>query len=131
MVWMQPQREREHREPSSQRKRGAPTLRPVTDIDNPLNARLSRPLDDAIDLPGELLVVEVRMGIDQADAGVRHFTVTLLARLRGLSGSFPRSNAAWYPSICAGRAFTSGAASPTSGVGRWTSKTGSFSGPLP
>jgi hypothetical protein len=41
----------------------------------------------------------VRVRIDQGRNFSRHFTVTLLARFRGLSGSLPRRRAAWYPSI--------------------------------
>src|SRR3569623_845179 len=38
----------------------------------------------------------------------RHSTVTLLARLRGLSTSVPRDSAAWYASSCSGTTCSSG-----------------------
>ena len=46
-----------------------------------------------------------------------HSTVTLLARLRGLSTSFPRSTAAWYANSCNGITVTNGCkSSGTSGT---------------
>ena len=41
-----------------------------------------------------------------------HSTVTLLARLRGLSTSVPRAQAVWYASNCSGTTCKSGLSAP-------------------
>ncbi len=124
--------------------RTRPPAWPVGDVHELLDTSIRRSLNDRTNVVGKGVLVEVDMGVDECGPAARgvdiescpgfrfnHFTVTLFARLRGLSGSFPRSRATSYPSIWAGNACTSGAASPTSGVGKWTSKTGSSSGPIP
>ena len=41
-----------------------------------------------------------------------HSTVTLFAKLRGLSTSVPRAHAVWYASNCSGTTCSSGESSP-------------------
>src|SRR5215203_2021376 len=126
------------------RSRTRPSAWPIGDVHELLDSPICCSLNDRTNVGGKGVLVEVDMGVDECGPDTRgvdikacpclrfdHFTVTLFARLRGLSGSFPRSRATSYPSIWAGNACTRGAASPTSGVGKWTSKTGSSSGPIP
>ena len=51
----------------------------------------------------------------------RYSTVTLLARLRGWSTSFPRRSATWYASSCSGTVATTGASSAQAAGMRMTS----------
>ena len=94
MMRMESEREDYFGEPIRNRQRRAPTLRPIADIDDPTHTCINGTVNDRSHIDAKLDVVEVGMRIDDCRTLVTHFTVTLLARFRGLSGSFPRKRAA-------------------------------------
>ncbi|PYE77915.1 hypothetical protein DFQ15_11159 [Xylophilus ampelinus] len=62
--------------------------------------------------PGIAEIRYRRYRASEAPAPVDHSTVTLLARLRGLSTSVPRAQAVWYASSCSGTTCSSGLSAP-------------------
>src|SRR5690606_16705882 len=104
-----------------------PALRVNPDQDEANDTRLTRSFEHRVPVFIEGREVQVAVGVDD-----RHYlTVTLFARLRGLSGSSPLATASSRPSNWAGTTIASGLALPTSATGRCTSKTGSSIGETP
>ena len=71
-----------------------PNIWPVGDIQDVLYSRCAPTFYDLSPINVKSGIVEVSMGVENWRQGIAHLTVTLLARLRGRSGSFPRASAA-------------------------------------
>jgi len=74
---------------------GGPAIGVVADVDDPPDAHVSRALEHLGPIGVEGRIVEVGVRVDDLNRHGAHFTVTLLARFRGRSGSLPRASAAW------------------------------------
>ncbi len=89
---METESERGPRVLRRQGKRGLPNRGPVADVHYRGDAGPLRGGADALPVAIEDRIVEMDVGVDPDGA---HLTVTLLARLRGRSGSLPRKRAVW------------------------------------
>ncbi len=76
--------------------RSLPTRRAVPDVDESHYAGFAGGGKNRLPIVVKRRIIEVDVGIDNSwPRSIRcHLTVTLLARLRGRSGSVPRANAA-------------------------------------
>ena len=98
-LWMQAKCEINVWVTFAQCARGLPPIGRISDIHEMAHADGARGPDDSVPIKVEHRIVQMGVRVDDRRRSRRlgHFTVTLFARLRGRSGSFPRARAVKYP----------------------------------